>query len=197
MNKWFKGLTIAAFVLAVLAVMLVFLRGPDFKGAGTRKMRHGSRCGQHVPPVVQGSGILLKDENKWMVVIKKHYDDLTALLQKQNWDGIAALYGSDAILNSAERARQFKGGTDIAFNFWKSWQEKKRRVKIVGFDIDEIKIFYVDFPVQFNGYSDRFNQLVHIRGKFNTEASPASAWPFEAMGGHIQSCPDFILSENF
>lgn len=182
MSKGMGGLVVFLIAAALIAAAPQASKAPEREEAA---------------PAVMGARVLCKTADQWDAVLEKHYQILAALLEKKDWGGIAELYGPDAVLHSAEAGTRFKGGHEIAFHYWQKMHGLKRWTKIVGFEIEVKKIIPVDIPVCFRGGGERFNQLVLFRGVFKTEASPESSMPFEGLAGHIQSCPDILLSEMF
>jgi len=188
MRKRMGGLAVYLLAAALIAAACQASKAP---AAGVEPER------EKAAPAVMGARILCKNADQWDAVLEKHYHILAALLEKKDWGGIAELYGPDAVLHSAESGTRFKSGHEIAFHYWQKMHGLKRWTKVVGFEIEVLKIIPVDIPVCFRGGGESFNQLVLFRGVFKTEASPESSMPFEGLAGHIQSCPDILLSEMF
>lgn len=196
MSKGLGVLTVFVFVAAVLAAAPAS-DAPRAAGDAAEQKEIVRAAVGTVAPSVMGGRVLYKDAKQWHAALEKHYQILAALLAEKDWGGIAELYGPDAVLHSAEAGTRFKGGHEIAFHYWQVMLGLKRWTKVVGFEIEVMKIIPVDIPVCFRGGGERFNQLVLFRGVFKTEASPESSMSFEGLAGHIQSCPDILLSETY
>ncbi len=188
MSKWSKGLIVSTFILVLaMAGFLLWkeLRSPQAATAGK------------IGPVVDTGRSILKTEAEWVQKLEEKYLNLKSKLNEKAWAGVAAHYGSDVVVTSKSRSKEFKGGTDIAWNFWKPQFDKAPGKKIVDFKVKKVDIHSVDFHAILNRVLDRLNQVVVFRGVLTTEASPAEDSDFYGMAGHIQSCPDIIFCEIF
>lgn len=186
MNKWLKGMIVATFalVLAVAAFLLwKELSGPRAATAAKAE------------PVVEAGETILKTEAQWVENLEKKYNELKVKLNDKKWAEAIEHYGCDVVLFSRALSKEFKGGRKIVEDYWKPQLGKAPAKKIVEFNILKVNVFPANFCAVINGEAVCFNQIVFYQGMLTTEASPAESSDFYGVAGHIQSCPDIILSE--
>lgn len=188
MSKWLKGMIVVTFVL-VLA-MAAFLLWTEL-----REPRQAAAV--KAEPVVDAGATILKTEAQWVENLEKKYHELKVKLNDKRWAEAIEHYGCDVVLFSRALSKEFKGGREIVEDYWKPQLGKAPAKKNVEFNILKVNVFPANFCAVINGKAVCYNQIVFYQGMLTTEASPAESSDFYGVAGHIQSCPDIILSEVF
>lgn len=191
MSKWLKGMIVWTFIL-VLA-MAAFLVWKEIRGRASDDGSTPELFDPENPP-------LRKNPEQWKEVLNKRFGDLQAHLNadgKGRWEKIRDFYGKDVVLHSKKDDTLFYGGKDISFKFWKNQFERTPELKIVGFEVKDVTVYDVNFPVKLLGKWDRLNQVAFFRGILTKAASPAESGDFYGVAGHIQSCPDIVFNESY